>query len=113
MHARDQGNLISRRQLSDKRAKNSAEQVQIIIMTPRKGQGTKKQDKHSDSESEMPSSTESTRQRKAGSRSNMAKSYDLTKGNRKVFGRLVAFAGLLLVTFATRFYGIEDPTHIW
>jgi len=82
-------------------------------MTPRKGIGTKKEDKHSDSEPEMPSFTERTQGSKAGTRSNMAKSYDVSKGNPKVFGRLLAFGGLLLVTFATRYYGIAEPTHIW
>ena len=82
-------------------------------MTPRKGVGTKKQDKHSDSESEMPSSTKRTRANKDGSRSSMATSYEVVKGNPKVFGRLGAFGGLLLLTIVTRFYGIDEPTHIW
>ena len=84
-------------------------------MTPRKGVGTKKQDKHSDTESEMPSSTKRTRANKDGSRSStwMATSYEVAKGNPKVFSRLGAFGTLLLVTIATRFYGIDEPTHIW
>ena len=82
-------------------------------MTPRKEVGAKKQDKYSDSESEMPSSTKRTRANKEGSRSSMATSYEAAKGNPKVFGRLGAFGGLLLITIATRFYGVDEPTHIW
>lgn len=75
-------------------------------MTPRKG-ASSKQDKHSDSESEMISSS-----RKAtGARSNMARPYD--KGNANVSSRLTAFGGLLLLAFVTRYYGIVEPGHIW
>jgi len=81
-------------------------------MTPRKGVRTKKADKNSDSESEMPSSTETTRET-VKEVSHMAKSNDLAKVNPKLFGRLIVFGGILVVTFATRFYALEDPSHIW
>ena len=75
-------------------------------MTPRKG-ASSKQDKHSDSESEMMSSS-----RKAtGAGSNMARPCD--KGNANLSSRLTAFGGLLLLAFVTRYYGIVEPGHIW
>lgn len=78
-------------------------------MTPRKGAKTKKPDKDSDNESDSPSET--TRDSSKDTR--MSKSNDSPKVNLRVFGRLLGFGGILLVTFATRFYGLEDPTHIW
>ena len=81
-------------------------------MTPRKGTRTKKADKNSDSESEMPSPTEGERET-AKEISHAAKPNDLAKVNSKVFARLLAFGGILVVTFATRFYTLEDPSHIW
>lgn len=80
-------------------------------MTPRKGARIKKADKNSDSESEMPSPTETPRETVKEGR--MAKSNDLPKVNLKLFGRLIVFGGILLVTFATRFYALADPSHIW
>ena len=75
-------------------------------MTPRKGASSKR-DKHSDSESEMISSS-----RKAtGAGSNMARPCD--KGNANLSSRLTAFGGLLLLAFVTRYYGIVEPGHIW
>lgn len=84
-------------------------------MTPRKGARMKKLDKNSDSESETPSTAETTRETlKEGTNisANMAKSNGLAN-NPRVFGRLIVFGGILIVTFATRFYTLEDPTHIW
>lgn len=73
----------------------------------------KKEDKHSDSESELPCSADGTQWKKHGNRPSIAKSYDVARGNPKVFARLLAFGGLLFVTFATRFYAIAEPGHIW
>ena len=79
-------------------------------MTPRKGKD--KQDKHSDSESEMqlfPEKTQFTKTRTSYS----TKSNAVARNNPKVLARLLAFGGLLSVTFATRFYAIDQPEHIW
>lgn len=80
-------------------------------MTPRKGAKAKKPDKDSDNESEMSSPSETTRD--CAKDVHMSKSNDLPKVNRKVFGRLIVFGGILLITFATRLYALEDPPHIW
>jgi len=80
-------------------------------MTPRKGVRTKKEEKNSDSESDMPSTAETARAVKEVS--HMAKSNYLAKVNPKLFGRLLGFGGMLFVTIATRFYALEDPSHIW
>ena len=80
-------------------------------MTPRMGEKTKKADKNSDSESEMPSTAETARTVKEVSP--IAKSNYSAKVNPKLFGRLLGFGGMLFVTFATRFYALEDPSHIW
>lgn len=91
--------------------KNSILQLHLTNMTPRKGARMKKLDKNSDSESETPSTAETTRETmKEGT--NIAKSNGLAN-NPRVFGRLIVFGGILIVTFATRFYTLEDPTHIW
>lgn len=79
-------------------------------MTPRKGAKAKKPDKDSDNESEMSSPSETTRD--CAKDVHMSKSNDLPKVNRKVFGRLIVFGGILLITFATRLYALEDPPHI-
>lgn len=80
-------------------------------MTPRKGARNKKTDKNSDSESEMASPTETERET-AKEVSHAAKPNDLAKVNSKVLARLLAFGGILVVTFATRFYALEAPSHI-
>ena len=90
--------------------RNSPLQLYLTNMTPRKGVRTKKADKNSDSESEMPSPSDTARVKEV---SHMAKSTDLAKVNPKLFGRLLGFGGMLFVTLATRFYAIEDPSHIW
>ena len=78
-------------------------------MTPRKGVRTKKADKNSDSESEMPSPTE-TERGITKEVSHAAKPNDLYS---KLLARLLAFGGILVVTLATRLYALEDPSHIW
>lgn len=80
-------------------------------MTPRKGARIKKTDKHSDSESETPSPEDTTRE--SVKETHMSKSNGVAKVNHKVFGRLLVFGGILFVTFATRFYALEEPAHIW
>ena len=81
-------------------------------MTPRKGERNKKVDKNSDSESEMPSPTETERET-AKEALHTAKANDLAKVNSKLLARLLAFGGILFITFATRYYALEDPSHIW
>ena len=105
---------ISRTEISfhsAKTAENSTKQLQIVIMTPRKGK--KKDDKLSDSEPEMQGSSENQRFSKSGTSFSTLKSSGAGKTNPKVLARLIAFAGLLLVTFITRFYAIDLPEHIW
>ena len=80
-------------------------------MTPRKGK--KKDDKFSDSESEMKATSEKPPFCKSGTSFSIWKSNGAGKTNPKVLARLIAFAGLLLVTFITRFYAIDQPEHIW
>lgn len=96
---------------SAKTAENSRKQLQIVIMGPRKGK--KKDDKLSDSESEMQDSSENPRFSKSGTSFSTLKSSGSGKTNPKLLARLIAFAGLLLVTFITRYYSIDLPEHIW
>lgn len=96
---------------SSKTAENSRKQLQIVIMAPRKGK--KKDDKLSDSESEMQGSSENPRFSKSGTSFSTLKSSGSGKTNPKLLARLIAFAGLLLVTFITRYYTIDLPEHIW
>lgn len=96
---------------SSKTAENSRKQLQIVIMAPRKGK--KKDDKLSDSESEMQGSFENPRFSKSGTSFSTLKSSGSGKTNPKLLARLIAFAGLLLVTFITRYYTIDLPEHIW
>ena len=77
--------------------------------TPRMGARRKKLEKNSDSESEEPPSSEKAPGIKA-SATFSSNSADL---NSRVIGRLIAFGVILLVTFVTRFYGLEEPSHIW
>lgn len=79
-------------------------------MAPRKGK--KKDDKLSDSESEMQDSSEKPRFSKSGTSFSTLKSSGSGKTNPKLLARLIAFAGLLLVTFITRYYTIDLPEHI-
>lgn len=96
---------------SSKTAENSRKQLKIVIMAPRKGK--KKDDKLSDSESEMQGSSENPRFSKSGTSFSTLKSSGSGKTNPKLLARLIAFAGLLLVTFITRYYTIDLPEHIW
>ena len=96
---------------AEKTAENSTKQLQIVIMAPRKGK--KKDDKLSDSESEMQDSSEKPRFSKSGTSFSTLKSCGSGKTNPKLLARLIAFAGLLLVTFITRYYTIDLPEHIW
>lgn len=93
-----------------RRIKTPTLQLHLTNMTPRKGARIKKTDKHSDSETDTESPTEATRET---AKEHMAKSNDLAKVNPKVFGRLIVFGAIFLLTFATRFYALEDPSHIW
>ena len=99
---------------NSKRANQSNRNLQLhlINMTPRKGERNKKADKNSDSESEMQSPTETEREN-TKEISHTEKANDLAKVHTKLLARLLAFGGILFITFATRFYALEDPSHIW